>query len=209
MAASVVLTLTTLFTVAARADIKSTAHDFSAMGDGLRLCASCHTPHSTRTVDLGWSATRPLTNFRWSDATETAGGTKLPTNINTWTGSTRVCLSCHDGTIDARSFSAGSRGEHLLGPGGNLKGSHPVVIPYPYNRIKNTYNGITTADQALKSGWVAVPQDVRLYTDPAGPAPFNRGIECATCHDPHGTPNDKFLRASMARGDLCLKCHQK
>lgn len=97
----------------------------------------------------------------------------------------------------------------MVGAGGDLKGSHPVAIPYPYNRTRNTYNGITTGDLALSSGWVAVPRDVKLYQDPSVPAPNNRGVECASCHDPHGTGNNKFLRVDMSRANLCLRCHEK
>lgn len=189
------------------AGMTSTAHDFSAGGEAGRACMSCHTPHSASVADLGWTSRRPLASFRWSDASETAGGTRLPTNVATWSGSTKVCLACHDGTIDVRTFGAGGRGLHGFGPAGDLKGNHPVAIPYPYNRMKNTYNGITTGDEALRSGWVSAPRDVKLYADPAGPAPFNRGIECATCHDPHGTANVMLLRA--AERDLCVRCHQK
>jgi predicted CXXCH cytochrome family protein len=85
--------------------------------------------------------------------------------------------------------------------------SHPFGIPYPYNRARNTYNGITTAEAALTSGWTAAPEGLKLYMDPAAPPPFNRGIECASCHDPHGSPYRKLLRAS-SDGDLCERCHR-
>jgi predicted CXXCH cytochrome family protein len=204
--ASAALLLGALRAGPASAELRSSAHDFSAPGQDGLVCAGCHTPHSTKPGELAWSSARP-TNFHWGDAFKTSGGTTLPTNINTWTGPTKMCLTCHDGTIDARSFSS-PRGPHVFSLGGDLKGNHPVAIPYPYSRAKNTYNGITTGDQALRSGWVATPQDVKLYADPAGPAPYNHGIECTSCHDPHGTENVKFLRASMAQG-LCFRCHAK
>jgi hypothetical protein len=139
-----------------------------------------------------WNHRLSASNFSWSDWTETTGGTPLPVNLKTWSGSTKLCLSCHDGTVELgdiympggiMSFDANKiGGTEQIGP--DLKGTHPVGVPYPYNRVKNTYNGITTGDNALASGWVATPTKVKLFTDPASAGPNNRGIECGSCHVP-------------------------
>lgn len=34
-------------------------------------------------------------------------------------------------------------------------------------------------------------------------------VECATCHDPHGTANATFLRVANTGSTLCLACHDK
>lgn len=34
-------------------------------------------------------------------------------------------------------------------------------------------------------------------------------VECATCHDPHGTANATFLRYANTGSQLCLACHDK
>ena len=34
-------------------------------------------------------------------------------------------------------------------------------------------------------------------------------VECATCHDPHGTTNATFLRIANTGSALCLACHDK
>lgn len=202
-----VAALCTLAPASALAGIESTLHDFSLVRQDQNLCAACHPPHVANGPQLPGNREPSTIAFRWSDLRETSGGTRLPTNVGSWLGSSRVCLACHDGTVDRRSF--GSAGGGAVGLGHDLKGSHPIAIPYPYNRAKNTYNGIATGDAALKSGWVSAPRDVKLYSDPTAPAPNNQGIECASCHDPHGTRHAKFLRVSEFRGEICLRCHLK
>jgi predicted CXXCH cytochrome family protein len=36
----------------------------------------------------------------------------------------------------------------------------------------------------------------------------NQPVNCLSCHDPHGTPHDKFLRGSQRR-ELCIECHKQ
>jgi predicted CXXCH cytochrome family protein len=166
---------------------------------------------------LLWNHVLSTNAFSWSDATETSGGTKLPTNIKTWSGSTKNCLSCHDGTVEigkiyhpATTFDAAKiTGDAQIATAtGDLKGNHPVAVPYPYGGLKNTYNGITTGDLALTSGWKAAPTKVKIFADPAGGA-NNKGMECASCHDPHGTGITEFLRDVLTGSALCLDCHTK
>lgn len=52
--------------------------------------------------------------------------------------------------------------------------------------------------------------DIQLYTRIAGTVaeaqPF---VECASCHDPHSSANDTFLRVSNDGSAVCLACHTK
>ena len=52
--------------------------------------------------------------------------------------------------------------------------------------------------------------DIQLYTRIAGTVtdaqPF---VECASCHDPHTSANDTFLRISNDGSAVCLACHTK
>lgn len=190
-------------------------HNMGSKAPGGQVCIACHTPHGAPKSPLLWNHTLSAASFSWSDWTKTTGDTNLPTNISTWSGSTKMCLSCHDGTVDigsiympASDFDATKiDADARIGAGGDLKGNHPVAIPYPYNGAKNTYNGITTGTLALGSGWVATPSNVKLYVDAAAAGPNNRGMECSSCHDPHGTANSDYLRDTGST--LCLDCHVK
>lgn len=168
----------------------------------------------------------------------TTGGTSYPTNLRTWTGSTAKCLSCHDGTVSVGSLYwanagvlTGANALTMAGPdqtggrlsnstyiipsatpGGNdMTGNHPVGVPYPYDNASSTYNGITSGVDVVLSEWVARPTGVKIFGTGGGGAPAAgaAGIECASCHNPHGTPNRFFLRVTTNTSQLCLSCHVK
>ena len=64
------------------------------------LCNFCHTPHRAIQTSLLWNHTLPVgAVYTWNDADQTVGGTALPTNIASWAGPSKLCLSCHDGTV--------------------------------------------------------------------------------------------------------------
>ncbi len=178
----------------------------AGFGTGGQTCNGCHVPHAASggTILL-WNRAYSTKDFKWSDATKTSGGTTLPTNIKSWAGTTRNCLSCHDGTLTTIPF-----GTQIST--GDLKGSHPVAVPYPFDGKANTYNANTTYGLTAGTpvtGWVLSPTKVKIYSDPAV-VTNNRGIECASCHDPHDdTTNTNYLRDTLTASAICTKCHVK
>ncbi|MDO8774095.1 MAG: cytochrome c3 family protein [Burkholderiaceae bacterium] len=59
------------------------------------------------------------------------------------------------------TFTAGdTRPQFVIGSGGNLKGTHPIGMPYPYNNATNTYNGVTTGSSVALLEFVANPHQV-------------------------------------------------
>ncbi len=205
--------------IASRVDAISGPHNFQGTAPAGAVCIACHTPHKAPASPLLWNHVLSANNFSWSDWVATTGNTTLPTNIKTWSGSTKMCLSCHDGSVAIGAIYFPSAvfdlekitDDHQMATTtGDLKGNHPVAVPYPHGGVKNTYNGITTGDEALASGWVAAPARVKLYRDAAGGGANNYGIECASCHEPHSTsPHGNYLRDSKAGSALCLDCHVK
>lgn len=202
------------------------------------LCVFCHTPHKGQSSLLLWNHQMSAANYTWADVAagggRTTGGTSYPTNLRTWTGSTAKCLSCHDGTVsigslywadataninitmagpDVNASGQLSNATYIIprGAGGDLSGNHPVGVPYPYQNAASTYNGITSGPDVKLAEWVATPTGVKIFGTGGGGAPAagSAGIECASCHDPHGTPNRYFLRVTTSSSQLCLSCHQK
>ncbi len=201
------------------------------------LCVFCHTPHKGNSSLLLWNHQLSANNYSWADVTagRTTGGTNYPTNLRTWSGSTVKCLSCHDGTVSVGSlyWSNATAGPsvNMAGPdasatgqinnpayiipdaatGADLRGNHPVGVPYSYNNASSTYNGITTGPDVRLAEWVATPTGVKIFGAGGGGAPAAgaAGIECASCHDPHGTGNTFFLRITKSGSQLCLGCHVK
>ncbi|MFO0594264.1 MAG: cytochrome c3 family protein [Myxococcaceae bacterium] len=152
-----------------------------------------------------------------------------------WAGSTLRCLSCHDETVSSigvvfrpASLSlvldqvAGDhrRAQKIGGPAlddpqlwlGRVMGNHPVSVPYPLGL--GEYRGfVPRATRLDPSQWVEDPRakGLKLLSDTSG---FDLlrgtvGVECSSCHDPHGTANTYFLRLSIERSALCLGCHRK
>ena len=201
------------------------------------ICVFCHTPHKGASSLLLWNHQLSANNYSWTDVTggKTTGGTSYPTNLRTWTGSTVKCLSCHDGTVSVGSLywanASGNPSVSITGPdasptgqignpayvipdaatGADLKGNHPVGVPYSYANQSSTYNGITTGPDVRLAEWVARPSGVKIFGAGGGGAPVAgaAGIECASCHDPHGTGNSFFLRVPESASQLCLSCHVK
>jgi hypothetical protein len=205
-------------------------HDFTfSSSTGLRgACTRCHTPHVALGTRLLWNHTLSKNaSFSWSDVTETMGGTKLPTiNNATWTGPTKYCLSCHDGSVSTGDINwwkggkpacpgtctgiGGGAGTSAInvGFGGSMNGNHPVAVPYPFGQVKNTYNSTTTGDGLNLTEYAADPtaDGIRLFNDTgssgvvAGTAPTTTGMECTSCHEVHNgsAVQDEYL----LRGEL-------
>lgn len=228
--------------------IAATAHDFSNQtvtgGSGetftTGLCTFCHTPHRGLSTLLLWNHTLSTATYSW-DVPSTTAGTTFPTfKGDVYNGPTAKCLSCHDGSVavgDVAWFGVGKPAapldttKHTFpspfnvgardGVLGSMKGNHPVAMPYPFNNVKNTYNGVTTGDAATLSEWQPTPlPPVRIFNDDgagnitAGAVAGRTGMECSSCHDPHNkaSVDDLFLRGTIGGSDtnyICLKCHVK
>lgn len=202
------------------------------------LCVFCHTPHKGQASLLLWNHRMSTSNYTWADVAagggRTTGGTSYPTNLRTWSGSTSKCLSCHDGTVSVGSLywsdATANPNVTMTGPdvnasgqlnnptyliagaaGNDLGGNHPVGVPYPYDRVASTYNAITSGPDVILSEWVARPSGVKVFGAGGGgnPVAGAAGVECASCHNPHGTPNRFMLRVTTQASQLCLSCHVK
>lgn len=185
------------------AGLKNSVHNLTATGRGKvkepgvdQICVFCHTPHSANPAGSLWNLdTSPQVYILYESSTsqvELLGRSSQPT------GASRLCLSCHDGTLAMGNLRRPPRsGRPLLGPltgrsslGVDLSDDHPVS--FRYDRELALQHGRLVNPKAL-------PND--LVLDAAG------RIQCTTCHDPHDDPYRKFLRMDDRNGLLCLSCH--
>jgi hypothetical protein len=241
-------------TVVPGAGIAGTVHDFSGRpvpGETFTtgLCTFCHTPHRALQTSLLWNHTLSAATYSWTDATSTIAGTKFPTIEGlTYKGPTAKCLSCHDGSVaigDVAWFGEKPRTgadaldttKHTFDPTGgvnvgatggvlgSMNGNHPVAMPYPFQRVQNTYNGQQTGGAFTPAEWQTIPfSPIRVFNDDgagnitAGAVALKTGIECSSCHDPHNRAavDDLFLRGTIGGNTagagttyICLKCHIK
>jgi predicted CXXCH cytochrome family protein len=205
-------------------DVVNSPHNLAPGSGQTQVCVFCHTPHGANTGTTAiWNRTLPTNNFAWTPV-NTVNGTVLPRTVS---DASLKCLSCHDGATalgnvmrDPGSLATtktatlnGTRYDLVGGANNNdLGGNHPVGVPYPNQTAAGAYNGVTVA---AISGFNAAGalSGVRLYFN-AGQTTGPLGIECGSCHDPHGvsagTANiAKFLRKDNASSALCTTCHSK
>lgn len=191
--------------------IIGSVHDFSGQPfAGGQICVVCHAPHNVATPVIP-----PLWNHDLSTATYTvySSPTLDAGPLGQPTGSTKLCLSCHDGTVAVDSFGGATGTFFITGDaslGTDLSNDHP--ISFTYNTALATTDGglfdpsiktVTIGEgSSTKTGTI---QDVLLQDDQ---------LQCAACHAVHNdfvqvdTPSaGKLLKISIAASELCLSCH--
>lgn len=207
---------------ASAGSIAGSKHDFSntttyPWNPSGQICVTCHAPHNT---SPGLTA---LWNHTPSTATYTLYDSAFSSTINgtvTAPGSTsKLCLSCHDGTVALNSFGGGT-GTEVFATGNTSLGTvltndHPIGITYDA--------ALVTADGALKAistantiGFTGKTKTATVESNLL----YNGKIECASCHDVHNTftvplassgtlDSNKLVKMTMVGSALCIACHDK
>ncbi|MDO8946424.1 MAG: cytochrome c3 family protein [Desulfocapsaceae bacterium] len=168
-------------------------NEIRATGES-EVCIFCHTPHHARQdIPYLWNRRDPVTYTPYKSTT-------LSATVGQPTGASRLCLSCHDGTIALGAvlsrpteipFSLTLAGRSSL-LGTDLSDDHPVSFSYQ--------SSITSGNTELVDA-SALTSPVQL--DSTGQ------LQCTACHDPHNDALGKFLVMTNQYSALCLKCHNK
>ena len=171
------------------AQIQSTPHDLSAIAGG-NTCSFCHTPH-------GALAGTPLWSHKLSSAVyKIYQSSSLQANIGQPTGSSKLCLSCHDGTVAlTESIRGGPSGGAYINPGSanigtDLSDDHPISF---------VYSSALSAEDVQINPPTALPEELKL--DRSGE------LQCTTCHDPHNNRYGNFLVMPNRNSQICTACH--
>jgi predicted CXXCH cytochrome family protein len=187
-------------------NITGTKHDFTEWGDesgsgygfSSEACSPCHAPHnadSSSSISMLWN--HKITKAKFTlYASQT-----LDSAVGQPTGTSRLCLSCHDGTVAIDAFG-GEPGTTLMADtaliSNDLINNHPVSFIYDSALAMN--DGGLYDPTSKKSGLGDTIQNDLLS---------NNRFECTSCHSPHDNSNGKFLRVSNDRSALCRTCHIK
>ncbi|MCW8918340.1 MAG: cytochrome c3 family protein [Gammaproteobacteria bacterium] len=207
------------------ADVANTKHNLSASGPGTvkattesQICVFCHTPHKANAA-----AMVPL----WNRALSTSDGTytlytsdSIQATLAQPDGSSKLCLSCHDGTMALGSVGvlnglenqtialsgtdavtpgtmpdgAGAATGFTRDLGTTLTNDHPISF---------TFNSaLAGADGELVDPGIAPGNTYIMNRTPGATRPHvpleNDKLQCVACHDPHirddTGANAKFLR---------------
>lgn len=189
-------------------DVANSKHNMSARSDLTdygEVCVYCHTPHN------GSGPTNaPLWNRDFGAGPYAMYNNAFSSTIDMEVaaspqGVSLACLSCHDGSIgldvivnrpNADTSLAGTgttmpanAGQFFANLGVNLQNDHPVSITY---------------EETRDAGFVPASAG-RVGTLPL----YSGRVECGTCHNPHNTTNNPFLRVSNSTSTLCTTCHIK
>jgi predicted CXXCH cytochrome family protein len=192
-------------TVFAQGTIAGSAHDFSSNNwDGnSEICIVCHTPHNAN-AEIGaplWnhenSAAASFTVYTSSTFDATAGQPA---------GTSKLCLSCHDGTVAIDNFGARTPTAGMISTdfeiGTDLTNDHPVSFVYS--------DATAGSDGGLKPPSTATGITGTIETDMLFGSAGSATMECASCHDVHNSADELSLLVKTNAGSaLCLTCHDK
>lgn len=198
--------------------VVSTVHNLSASGPGeikalgeRQVCKFCHIPHNAPGPVPMWSRRLPKQSYS-TPRIKGPEGTLVPAPQPD--GASRLCLSCHDGTIAlgevaGQRMPTSMRGATRLRPGHrgylgrDLSGSHPISIVMPHDAVEAASEN--PSDMRLRDR-SEVSGDPRIKLDGEGK------IQCTTCHDPHADRH--FVEGQVPRfwvastvSEVCIHCH--
>ncbi len=186
---------------AAQTNISASKHNFTSYAwSNNEICLPCHTPHKAISGQIR------LWNHSLTEATYTLklkNGSSTGTAIADLDSKSRLCLSCHDGTVALDSFGGG-------GSGGGA-GMDPTIRANLGTDLSN--------DHPVGSRATWPPQYATSYhPTPVGLSlvKWNNGttevdvVGCTTCHNPHKGVDEQYLLKKTNSGSaLCLSCHIK
>jgi len=205
------------FAVTAQADISSTGHDFSGetWSEG-EICLPCHVVHNADPCEGAplWSHAvigSGKTYTAYTSTTIDINDTGYPASV-TFSGTSKLCLSCHDGSIALDSFDGasgstfiddvGTGSGRVTDPGDDtdLSRMHPIGFRY---RNQLVLDDGELNDPATVNSSVVVLED---YTN----ADIGGLVTCSSCHDVHNSASaDPLLVMDNAGSAMCLVCHDK
>ncbi len=194
-------------------DVANTVHNLSTSGPGVvksstetEICIFCHTPHSAEPVEPLWnhdvSAVADYIAY-WTPTLDAYPSEAAAPEPN---GYSKLCLSCHDGTIAlgaVRSRSADiSVSGTVANPRGNdLSGEHPMSFV-----VTDALIATNNAKDSPLNPLTAMQTDPDVHLDS-----LDR-VQCTVCHDPHDNSNDAtsgypfWPKATFS--EVCQVCHQ-
>jgi predicted CXXCH cytochrome family protein len=191
-----------------KTSILNTPHNLSISGKGeiksqseTRVCIFCHSSHNATVEGPLWNhETTSSGKFKTYDRSTLLGKTEQPN------GATKLCLSCHDGTIAVGSVHGVPGGIPMVGVGGSgeipagrlshlgtdISGTHPVSIKFEQKQ---------SLDKAAMR-WPPIDPAKEVGLD------ANGFVQCTACHDPHGSRSDHLpFWNKETFGQVCVVCH--
>jgi predicted CXXCH cytochrome family protein len=154
------------------------------------LCIYCHTPHSASGHRGLWNRELQAVTYKLYESSTTTARLQQPT------GSSRLCLSCHDGVMAMGATKRRANpalgkltGSSVLGT--DLSDDHPISFVYDQALVTRRHG---LANPSMLIGSVKLDETGQM--------------QCTSCHNAHIEQQPKFLAVDPAYSGLCVVCHQ-
>ncbi len=190
--------------------VVNSKHNLSVSGPGSvkaekdgGICVFCHAVHNAGSETPLWNHTLSnVSDYKtYSSATMKSGTVGPQPN-----GASKLCLSCHDGTValgslHSRKATIAMQGGVTTMPAGpsnmgtDLSHDHPISFQYDSKLYKDSLGDLT--DPLCDP--TKLPDKVRLQE--------KIWMQCTTCHDPHDNQFPNFLVMDNTNSALCATCH--
>lgn len=195
-------------------DVVGSRHDMSVLGRATsrattetQSCIFCHTPHNSNPAKQLWNhaasaaiyGTYGSSSFQ-SGASGGTYNTFAGTSAGQPSGSAKLCLSCHDGTIAVNA----TINDGTIAMGGS------AFVPASSNLGTDLSNDHPVSfARSLSNSQVTDPP----AGDPVHLETGTRYVQCVACHDPHTERIDattgKFLVKVNRGSAMCVTCHTR
>lgn len=184
--------------------IQHSRHNLSMTGPGKtrstsepEICIFCHGAHGTAPQAPLWN------RFSSGMAYTPYSSTTLKARVGQPTGSSALCLSCHDGTVAMGKVRNRKAEIRMRGTTARMSGSranlgtdlsddHPISFTYD--------NGLASRSDGELRDPMMLPAEVRLDGQ--------HQLQCTSCHDPHADTYGQFLVLDNRQSALCSACHE-
>lgn len=184
--------------------IKQSKHNLSS-GSGLgtikssdtsMICIFCHTSHIDRVSAPLWNREEgaPVYTLYTSSTMQSLPGQP--------DGASKLCLSCHDGTIALGKVRSRSGQFNML---------NAALGKIPPGRSSNLGSDLSDDHPISIEPSMAVSASPELNHPLHGDKvkyDKNGKLQCTTCHDPHNDMNQYFLVKANHGAGICKTCHQ-
>jgi len=204
------------YAATASAGMAGSKHDLSnnAWNSMHTLCGVCHTTHNSTQDQLGNHQLSTAARTPYSSPSFNATGITISDPYN---GDTRVCMSCHDGSVALENFGGVTTGSNFIPANKSLlstsmQHTHPVGFLFSDALAKSSK---LKAGLSVNSTYLGNPNNVTIASRLS-----NGYMTCSTCHDVHNSqsvpatgnaqgPARFLLLSGKTNTALCLTCHDQ
>lgn len=188
--------------------VLQSSHDFSLSSPsaiksttGSDVCVFCHTPHKAQPAVPLWNH-----NLGSGQTYTVYSSSTLQSSVSapTSTDSSKLCLSCHDGTV--------ALGDTVNN--GQIPFQGPITTDQKLSPDRRSFIGLDLSDDHPVAFIPNVTVNSQVHLPPAGDAVRLDGVgkvQCTSCHNPHqedvDTTERRFLVKLNNQSAICTTCH--